>query len=451
MLPLKMLIYLLLCMSTSGSIFFLIYLLLNFLTHESFTASFRYTLLKLNILFFLFPLPLVKHMIQTWFFHHNSDFIKTKGNYFFDNNHFLYVTNTGFIFPNLFTYQKVLTGLWLSFILLIIISQIYRFCTFKRKIRQCLLPIHNYDNELHFIKTALDIKKDVTLYYCDMEISPFTYGIKSPNIVLTSLVTNESRNMILQHELQHIKSNDLIFRIFSLFVVLLHCYNPISYLLLKDLKEVQEMNCDEKLTTKFTHEERIKYGHILISISSKAKALTAPTIYLSQNNKTFLTKRIKKIVSTKFNRTSHIIMATLVLCIFSSIPVFAYSPETIDWRDSSVQIQDSIKNSTWIELEVDSSIDSEKPLTFPNDEKLFSSYKQYVLFNDGSILPLSDTLVQPFAKCKHAFKNGTLKSHIPKGKGCIVETYSVKVCTKCSSIQNKAMISSMHYVKCPHK
>ena len=39
-------------------------------------------------------------MIQTWFFHHNSDFIKTKGNYFFDNNHFLYVTNTGFIFPN---------------------------------------------------------------------------------------------------------------------------------------------------------------------------------------------------------------------------------------------------------------------------------------------------------------------------------------------------------------
>ena len=78
----KMLIYLLLCMSTSGSIFFLIYLLLNFLTHESFTASFRYTLLKLNILFFLFPLPLVKHMIQTWFFHHNSDFIKTKGNYF---------------------------------------------------------------------------------------------------------------------------------------------------------------------------------------------------------------------------------------------------------------------------------------------------------------------------------------------------------------------------------
>lgn len=447
----KILIYLLLCMSASGSIFFLIYLLLNFFTHESFTASFRYTMLKLNILFFLFPMPLVKYLIQTWFFHHNPDFTITNGKYFFYRSHFLYITSAGFVFPNLFAYQKVLIGLWLSIILLIVISQLYHFFIFKHRIKQYLLPLTNYDKELNSIKADLNIKKDVTLYYCDIEISPFTYGIKSANIVLTSLVTNESKNMILRHELQHIKSHDFIFRIFALFVVLLHCFNPISYLFLKDLKEVQEMNCDEKLTTKFTHEERIKYGHILISISSKAKALTAPAIYLSQNNKTFLTKRIKKIVSTKFNRTSHIIMATLVLCIFSSIPVFAYSPETIDWRDSSVQIQDSIKKSTWIELEVDSSIDSEKPLTFPNDEKLFSSYKQYVLFNDGSILPLSDTLVQPFAKCKHAFKNGTLKSHIPKGKGCIVETYSVKVCTKCSSIQNKAMISSMHYVKCPHK
>ena len=143
-------------------------------------------------------------------------------------------------------------------------------------------------------------------------------------------------------------------------------------------------------------------------------------------------------------------MATLVLCIFSSIPVFAYSPETIDWRNSSSQIQDSIKNSTWIELEVNSSIDSENPSTFPGDEKLFSSCKQYILFNDGSILPLSDASVQPFSKCKHTFKNGTLKIHIPKGKGCIVKTYSGKACTKCSAIQNKVLISSMHYIKCPH-
>ena len=170
------------------------------------------------------------------------------------------------------------------------------------------------------------------------------------------------------------------------------------------------MNCDEKLITKFTPEERIKYGHILISISSKAKYLTAPALYLSQNNKTFLTKRIKKIASTTFNKTSHVIIATIVLCIFSSIPVFAYSPETIDWRDSSSQIQDSIKNSTWIELEIDSSIATENPLAFPDDEKFFSNCKQYILLDDGTILPLPDTTVKPFSKCDYS---GTLRATCP--------------------------------------
>ena len=213
----KILIYLLLCMSASGSIFFLIYLLLNFFTHESFTASFRYTMLKLNILFFLFPMPLVKYLIQTWFFHHNPDFTITNGKYFFYRSHFLYITSAGFVFPNLFAYQKVLIGLWLSIILLIVISQLYHFFIFKHRIKQYLLPLTNYDKELNSIKADLNIKKDVTLYYCDIEISPFTYGIKSANIVLTSLVTNESKNMILRHELQHIKSHDFIFRIHDKF------------------------------------------------------------------------------------------------------------------------------------------------------------------------------------------------------------------------------------------
>lgn len=449
-LSLKILIYLLLCMSASGSIFFLIYLLLNFFTHESFTASFRYTMLKLNILFFLFPMPLVKYLIQTWFFHHNPDFTITNGKYFFYRSHFLYITSAGFVFPNLFAYQKVLIGLWLSIILLIVISQLYHFFIFKHRIKQYLLPLTNYDKELNSIKADLNIKKDVTLYYCDIEISPFTYGIKSANIVLTSLVTNESKNMILRHELQHIKSHDFIFRIFALFVVLLHCFNPISYLFLKDLKEIQEMNCDEKLVTKFTHEERMKYGHILISISSKAKALTAPALYFSQNNKTFLTKRIKKIAITNFNKTSHIIIATVILCIFSAIPVFAYSPESIDWRNSSTQIQHNIEESTWIELDVDSSIDSETSLSFPQDEKTFSICKQYVLLSNGTIIPLKDTSIEPFSTCKHSFKNGTFKSHIRKGKGCIVKSYSVRICTKCNAIQDKSLISSMHYTKCPH-
>ncbi len=322
---------------------------------------------------------------------------------------------------------------------------------FKYKIRQYLLPVRNYDEELCSIKADLNIKKTVTLYYCNINISPFTYGIKSPNIVLTSLVTEESKDMILRHELQHIKSHDFIFRILALFVVLLHCFNPIIYLFFKDLTEVQEMNCDEKLITGFTHEERMRYGRILISISSKAKSLIAPAIYLSQNNKVFLTRRIQKIASANFKRTSHMFITSMILCIFSAIPVFAYSPETMDWRNTSSDIQNDIKDSTWVELEVYSSAESEALSSAPKDEKIFSSCNQYVSFNDGTIIPLPDTSIQAFSTCRHSLKNAALKNHSRKGTGCIVKSYSVKICKKCGTIQNKTLISSTNYTKCPHK
>jgi hypothetical protein len=63
---LKILICLLIYMSVSGSVFFLGYLLLDFLTHEMLPASFRYFLLKLGGLFFLVPFPLVKSLVQSW-------------------------------------------------------------------------------------------------------------------------------------------------------------------------------------------------------------------------------------------------------------------------------------------------------------------------------------------------------------------------------------------------
>ena len=41
---------------------------------------------------------------------------------------------------------------------------------------------------------------------------------------------------------------------------------------MKELKEVQEMNCDEKLTVTFSNNERMKYGKAIIAVSARARA-----------------------------------------------------------------------------------------------------------------------------------------------------------------------------------
>ena len=277
----KILICLLIYMSVSGSVFFLGYLLLDFLTHEMLPASFRYFLLKLGGLFFLVPFPLVKSLVQSWLFHCENGILKTDEYYFFDIDHSIKLIDEGFIFPQLLDSQKVLIGLWTGIMLLIILSQAYRFYLFRRNLRKYLLPLDNCEDLLNSIKADMNITKKVSMYYCGAEISPFTCGVKSPVIILTSLVADDSKELILRHELQHIKSHDLIYRIAALFIVLIHCFNPLSYLFLKELKEVQEMNCDEKLTVTFSNNERMKYGKAIIAVSARARAFSAPALYFS--------------------------------------------------------------------------------------------------------------------------------------------------------------------------
>lgn len=447
----KILICLLIYMSVSGSAFFLGYLLLDFLTHEMLPASFRYFLLKLGGLFFLVPFPLVKSLVQSWLFHCENGILKTDEYYFFDIDHSIKLIDEGFIFPQLPDSQKVLIGLWTGIMLLIILSQAYRFYLFRCNLRKYLLPFDNCEDLLNSIKADMNITKKVSMYYCGAEISPFTCGVKSPVIILTSLVADDSKELILRHELQHIKSHDLIYRMVALFIVLIHCFNPLSYLFLKELKEVQEMNCDEKLTVTFSNNERMKYGKAIIAVSARTGAFSAPVLYFSGNSKSFLIKRIRKISVPGRIRKLQMALATIVLCLFATVPVFAYSPEIIDLRNFSSDIQNGIGEVTWMEFEFDSSSDTGSAITIPEDENLFSDCNQYFLLEDGTVILLPDRDIQLFSGCKHSFKTGVLKKHISSGKSCTVNQYRGEICTKCNYIKNKTLVNSVYSSVCPHK
>ena len=139
------LVTLLLYMSISGSVFFLVYLLSNLLTRERFTASFRYFLLKLCALVFLVPLPLIKHLVQVWLFSVNMTSPLTKEYYFFDVSHSFNLTDTGIYFPRMENYQKLLLGFWVGIMVFMILLQLHRFYIFSRNIRQYLSPAHDCD------------------------------------------------------------------------------------------------------------------------------------------------------------------------------------------------------------------------------------------------------------------------------------------------------------------
>ena len=443
----KMILTLLLAMSASGTLAFLVYLLAVFLTHEQISAHLRYLILKICLAFFLIPFPLLKYVLVSYFEQPYSSYSESV--VFLDVAHSVNLTDSGLLLPYISLFYRILLIGWVAILTVIILSQIISFLIFRKNISNNMTPDECYLDSLYSLKNTMHISSDVKILRSDTDLSPFTCGLFHPLIILTSLVDDASADMILRHELQHIKNHDFLYRVIALLAVLLHCFNPIIYLFFKELKEVQEMNCDEKLTVNFTPAEKKAYGNILIDIASRSGSDIAPVIYFSKTGKSALKKRIRKIISPVHRKKSFVLFLLTCICFTASVPVCAYSPSTIDWRGSN-ETPDSLQDTNWFAIYYDDSYSPWDDL--PEDEHAFLNCNEYFILEDGTILPVTDNFsATPYKTCQHTFKMSTFKRHQKQGKGCIVTTWRAQVCTKCHYKKNLIQIETDTHTICHHK
>ncbi len=439
-------ITLLLTMTLSGSLAFILYLLIMFILHEKVPASFRYTILKFCFFLFIVPVPLVKHIFVIWLLSPPKH--EVISGFLINTAQTFNLTDGGILFPSFTHFEKLFCIIWFFIFIVIFCSQCIRFIRFRKYLIKNLVPVHDYSEILEQLKLEFHIKRPIKILYSQEYISPFTFGILNPIIVLTASATDTSNLYILRHELQHIKTHDFFYRLLAMLILLLHCFNPLSYLLLKELKEVQEMNCDEKVIKSLSKQDSYAYGASIIHTASISRPLIAPAIFFSKNSKEFLKKRVKAISAPYSIRFSTMVLCFFIICTLSCIPVFAYSPSTYDWRGESSEIQD-FDNVTWCEMSF--STDSNDALEIPKDEQYFNIYNNIFVFSDGTIMPVDNDSISSYSSCNHVFKSGTFKKHYLNGKNCTIKIYSAKICTKCSHISNAVLTNTVTYSPCPHK
>ena len=72
--------------------------------------------------------------------------------------------------------------------------------------------------------------------------------------------------------------------------------------------------------------------------------------------------------------------------------------------------------------------------------------------NHETITTTSSDLEPRALICTHNFKSGYADRHYPQSNGgCIVKTYTAKICTKCNHLVLYDCIGTTNYPKCPHK
>lgn len=146
----------------------------------------------------------------------------------------------------------------------------------------------------------------------------FKCHIYFPNYDLSS----DEWKFILDHEVLHIKLHDTFIKIFLLFLTALFWWNPIMYILRKDIDQMLELRCDGILTHDYSIEMQNKYLETILSI---LKHQTHPPNSKGHLTASFVNRSAYSLTRQRFEiilSTNRLTKAKALLCYSISFLLF---------------------------------------------------------------------------------------------------------------------------------
>lgn len=176
--------------------------------------------------------------------------------------------------------------LWLSLIAAFIIVTLISSVQLRFLLRSSL-PIEN-------IQVG---RRSVTLYKSPRITSPITLGIIPRKIYVPNIWNNwaeDCRQLILDHEIAHIKRYDGLVQILQIIVKAIYFFHPLVWILNKKIIEYREMACDD-MSVAGTKGSAIIYSRYLIKIAEYTvqARLSCPSASALIRQKNNLISRIK--------------------------------------------------------------------------------------------------------------------------------------------------------------
>lgn len=450
---------LLFSMSFAGSLVFLVYLILRPVTVRYFSSAWRYRFLKAALIVYLLPYQYFKYLYYDIFSgvffqrqYQSPEF--SKSFFLYDMDKLILIDWEG---NRLVKKEEkiifIVLVIWSIVVIFFAIYQAVKYISCKKKLQRIstVTDINSYKTLNQCIRYAC-IKRKVKLSCCSYINTPFTIGIFSPHIFMPETLKEEkSFQMAISHELIHVRNHDIFIKFLLLFVLVLHWYNPLTYLLYWEICRVSEYVCDEAVIRNVTEEEKEKYGLLIIELAQKPSHVNTYFGNALSNNYKMIKKRIaymnRSIISLRYIRIVSFVLAVLLL-ILSPLPVLAYSPmKECKWSHQS--------NACNYEGETYYSVLQQDVYCFFDicDPFLESGTEYDIFVGDSNIQEIICKTVNQTERsiCIHTWENGQILRHIKNNDGsCIIYFYEGKKCSKCGIYETGDLISSMQYPKCPH-
>ncbi len=449
----------LLVMSISGATITVVYLLLRCFLKHKICARFFDLLARAAILYYLVPLPYLKkfYLAVLRLLLPDSPVLISKIS-LSRRNHIVYAEDA--LHVNVYAgAQTMIAVIWVSIICVLLTGWLITYVRLARIAARYADMVMTPECRafLENLKREYGIRRRVFLYEAMAGENTITFGFFKPVIICSEATTSPGAELLVRHELVHIKRMDTLWKMIMELARMIHCYNPFVWILHSSFEQVCEHSCDKIATQNATEEEVELYRRLMLeeALGDKIEIVSLRWKSGFGNNAQKIRERMENLMSKKkWNRTAAIVLVA-ALTFANSMTVFAYREPVereLPENTSQEEIEKMTRSDTlmFVPDEVDEEVVQEfKESEVPERVQEILYDKQFV-DEAGDIYPImEDDEIEPH--CNHTFISGTIYDHIKNSNGgCEMRECRAQRCSKCGYIIQGELISTTIYVKCPH-
>ncbi len=449
----------LLVMSISGATITVVYLMLRCFLKHKICARFFDLLARAAILYYLVPLPYLKkfYLAVLRLLLPDSPVLISKIS-LSRRNHIVYAEDA--LHVNVYAgAQTMIAVIWVSIICVLLTGWLITYVRLARIAARYADMVMTPECRafLENLKREYGIRRRVFLYEAMAGENTITFGFFKPVIICSEATTSPGAELLVRHELVHIKRMDTLWKMIMELARMIHCYNPFVWILHRSFEQVCEHSCDKIATQNATEEEVELYRRLMLeeALGDKIEIVSLRWKSGFGNNAQKIRERMENLMSKKkWNRTAAIALVA-ALTFANSMTVFAYrdSFEREVAEDvSEEQIERTMQSDTFLFVSEETGIDPMMEFEHLETQDSMQELLYDRQFTDemGNIYQImEDDGIE--LHCNHTFVSGKGLDHIKDSSGgCELVEFYAQRCSKCGYVIQGETIRTLTYVKCPH-
>ncbi|WP_440906262.1 M56 family metallopeptidase [Catenovulum sp. SX2] len=203
---------------------------------------------------------------------------------------------------------------WLIGLGCVLGSYLVRHCLFFMQLKLDLCP---------YLKKYLP--ENVGAYSANLISTPFSSGYFSPFIAVPKSFkthyTYEQQQMIIAHELEHIKRGDLYWNLLVMLFQSVFWFNPFVWYALKHFYLCQEVSCDERVLSDKTKHQKLEYSKALL-VSPTNDGYNSP-MSAAFSEQGFYSCRLMQILTPSVLNKNYLLPSLTLLILISVFTQFS--------------------------------------------------------------------------------------------------------------------------------